>query len=164
MPKRADLDAILIEVAPEVNGQPGSFRPIFVWGDNRQDNNGELRDLVDQPSLTIPADRLRSGAGMAVGTGIGLDIGGDDGAHYRYVRITRYTTDGTPPPSGRLAQVDAIERQNFPMAYQDNDDASPSPMTTPTTTGEPASPTTTPTTAGEPPSPTTTPTTATASI
>jgi hypothetical protein len=96
------------EVAVAVDnghGQPGNFTVIFVWGDENSTNNGTV------PPKYLPeiSERPIVAADLYNGTGIGIDIGQNDGTHYRFVRARTYPTDAAPG-EGLGAEVDAIER------------------------------------------------------
>ena len=73
---------------------------------------------------------------MVISTGVGIDIGGQDGTRYRYVRITRYIKLGERPERGQLAQVDAIERRSFALieggGRADQQAATPAPTSSAT--------------------------------
>lgn len=108
-----DLDMIAISVAPDDGtGNPGAFKTLFVWGDADSTNNGSIL-----PSYTVDSQgnyREHSGRHMLArdlinGSGINIDIGSNDGASYRFVKITAYPADTGHSPEQR-AQVDAIER------------------------------------------------------
>jgi hypothetical protein len=87
------------------DGCPGSFAVVFVWGDADSANNGQISSsyLPEIPNRPILASHLHNGSG------IGINIGQDDGTHYRFVRVRTYPPSATPPEHER-AQVDAIER------------------------------------------------------
>jgi excisionase family DNA binding protein len=121
------LDRMEVAVAP-ANGssQPASFIVVFIWGDDDSSNNGTIlpRYLPEVPNRPIVASDLHQG------TGVGIDIGRNDGVHYRFIRIRTHPPTATPG-QGRLVQVDAIERASFDML--------PTPSSTPTSspTAEP---------------------------
>jgi hypothetical protein len=100
------LDHIEIAVAPDDgSGQPGDYTIVFVWGDDNPSNNGTIlpKYLPEIPNRRILASDLY------MGTGIGIDIGRNDGLLYRFIRIRTYPAS-TVPSDGERAQVDAIQR------------------------------------------------------
>jgi hypothetical protein len=121
------LDHTEVAVAPDDgSGQPGNFTVVFVWGDDDPSNNGAIlpKYLPEIPNRAIWASDLHKG------TGIGIDIGPDDGTYYRFIRIRTYPPSATPS-SGKRAQVDAIERASFDMI------TTLTPILTPTLTPSP---------------------------
>ncbi len=108
-----DLDMIAISVAPDDGtGNPGAYTTIFVWGDTEITNNGSILPIYTQDSQGnyrehsgqhMPASTLSNGSGISI------DIGKNDGASYRFVKITAYPADTSHSPEQR-AQVDAVER------------------------------------------------------
>jgi hypothetical protein len=120
-PPGIHLDHSEVAVAPDDgSGQPGSFSVVFVWGDEDASNNGTILPSY----LPEAANRRILASDLHQGTGIGLDIGRDDGALYRFIRIRTYEPSASPDRSHR-AQVDAIERASFDMSRE------PSPTATP---------------------------------
>ena len=145
------LDNTEVAVAPDDgSGQPGNFTVVFVWGDDDPSNNGTVlhKYLPEVPNRPIQASDLHKG------TGIGVDIGRNDGARYRFVRFRTYPPSATPGEK-EFVQVDAVERASFDMTPT----PTLTPMPTPSLTSEPtytptptdtATPTATPTSTMEP--------------
>jgi len=103
------LDHTEVAVAPDDGGgQPGNFTVVFVWGDDNPSNNGTIspKYLPEVPNRPILASDLHKG------TGVSIDIGRGDGAHYRFIRVGTYPSSAVPN-AGERAQVDAIERASF---------------------------------------------------
>lgn len=131
------LDEMEVSVAPDDGTEnPGLFTQVLVWGDNNPDNNGSI------PPSYLPeeADKPINTSDLHKGTGIGVDIGRDDGKIYRFVRIRTYPSS-VIPEEGQRPQVDAIEIANFDIIPTQT----PSPTIEPTYTVTPTeTPTTTP--------------------
>jgi hypothetical protein len=154
------LDHTEIAVAPaDGSGQPSSFTVVFVWGDSDPSNNGTvlpkyLPEVLNRAILALDLHR---------DTGIGIDIGRNDGVRYRFIRFRTYPLSATPSEN-EVVQVDAVERVSFNITPT----PTLSPMPTPSLTIEPtytptptdtATPTATPTSTMEPqPTETSTPT------
>lgn len=106
--ERVYLDWVEISIAPEdEDGKPGTYTPVFIWGDGDPLNNGVLSaDIPELPNEPIPEEQLHQQSG------IGIDIenapGEIDGTQFRFVRIRTVPDDATPEESDR-PQIDAIE-------------------------------------------------------
>jgi hypothetical protein len=99
------LDRMEVAVAPDVDGQPGEFEVVFVWGDDNGSNNQSIPDRY----LPEIADRGIEAADLYRGAAIEIDVGRQDGQRYRYVRVRTYPP-GQIPPEAHRAQIDAIEK------------------------------------------------------
>ena len=112
------LDRVEVAVAQDDgSGIPGPFTVVFIWGDENLENNGALPSNYNPevPNKPIDASDLHND------TGIGIDIGLDDGTAYRFVRFQTHPTDAMPADE-ELVEVDAVEGIHHP----------PSPTLTPT--------------------------------
>jgi hypothetical protein len=99
------LDWVEIAVAPDDgSGHPANFTVVFIWGDDITENNGLIPSTYnpEEPNKPINSSDLYNG------TGIGINIGNDDGATYRFVRFQTHPTDAVPPED-QLVEVDAVE-------------------------------------------------------
>lgn len=114
---------ILAVIQDDGTGQPGSPVPVFIWGDDDPANNGTI------PSKYLPEkqDRVIDQSDLYHNSGIGIDIGRDDGARYRFVMIDTYPVDDVRE-SNRASEVDAIE------IAPDGTPLLPTPTTEPTRT------------------------------
>jgi hypothetical protein len=103
------LDSVIISVAQDDgSGNPSSFIPVFVWGDNEPSNNGAIPseyfpENVEIPNLPIPSRALYNK------TGVGINIDAIDGLTYRFVRFQTYPSNEPAPRDELLTEVDAIE-------------------------------------------------------
>jgi hypothetical protein len=100
------LDLVEIAVAQDSGDtNPQEFETVFIWGDSDQNNNDAILEiyLPETPNRVIQESDLHRG------TGIGINIGHDDGRLYRYVRFQTHPSDAAPG-EGRLVQIDAVER------------------------------------------------------
>lgn len=120
------LDQVEVAVAQDNgSGQPSSFVVVFVWGDENPNNNGNLPSeyLPEEPNKPInSSDLFRT-------TGIGINIGFDDGAPYRFIRFQTHPT-GAEPEDEELVEVDAVEIIVPPLPLT----ITPFPIITPTPT------------------------------
>lgn len=99
------LDQVEVAVAQDDgSGNPLSFIVVFVWGDENPDNNGVLPSEYLPEEANDPIDS----SDLFNTTGIGINIGNDDGAIYRFVRFRTYPIEAQPA-SDELVEVDAIE-------------------------------------------------------
>lgn len=99
------LDRVEVAVAQDDgSGNPASFIMVFIWGDDVLENNGEIPPEYnpEEPNTPINASDLYNQ------TGIGIDIGNDDGTLYRFVRFQTHPTD-VIPADNELVEVDAVE-------------------------------------------------------
>jgi hypothetical protein len=105
------LDRLSVAVAADNgSGQPGDFMPVFAWGDGDPSNNASLDEscfidyAVESGQVAAEDEDLYvKPACLHNRSGIQIDIGRDDGAIYRFVRITP-----TNPDSDSVVQVDAV--------------------------------------------------------
>jgi hypothetical protein len=129
-----DLDPIEIAVAQDDGtARPGSFKVIFVWGDEDPANNGTV------PASYLPEDANRTirAADLHRGWGIGVDIGENNGRSYRFVRVRAYPNPFVSDSEQR-PQFDAVERASFTMpTFATSAPATPS--ITPSTIAQPSS-------------------------
>jgi hypothetical protein len=105
------LDRLSVEVAPDNgSGQPGDFTQVFAWGDGDPSNNASLDEscfiayevetgqvAAEEEDLFVKPTCLYNRSGIRI------DIGRDDGAVYRFVRVSP-----TNPDSDSVIQVDAV--------------------------------------------------------
>lgn len=136
------LDRVAIAVAADDGmGNPGPFITVFVWGDGDRTNNGSL-----PPGFAEEREEEPIAANLLInGTGIGIDIGHNDGRLYRFVRLTTYP-ETWAPGRHKAVEVDAIERARIAMPQYGGDYLPVPATTTPTAATEPtASPSATPT-------------------
>ncbi len=104
------LDAVQISVAPQNDmGEPDldARMPVFVWGDDKPDNNGDVKEKYfpndrEKPDLFIEAVDLDDGRAIRI------DIGGPEEVTYRFVVIEWYPTEGFTTNDELLAEVDAV--------------------------------------------------------
>jgi hypothetical protein len=123
------IDKMELAVAQDDGtGKPGPFTVIYVWGDDDPDNNGAIPAKYLPEEANKPIDK----SDLYNGTGIGINIGSNDGKAYRFVRVRTYPTEATPN-EGKRVQLDAIQKASFEM------------NPTPTPTVEQPSPTVPPT-------------------
>ncbi len=105
------LDRLSVEVAPDDgSGQPGEFVRVFAWGDGDPSNNASLDEscFIDYEVETGQVadeeeDLYVNPTCLYNRSGIKIDIGQDDGAVYRFVRVRP-----TNPGSDSVIQVDAV--------------------------------------------------------
>ncbi len=148
------LDRVEVAVAQDDGtGHPTSFIVVFIWGDEYLENNGAIPPEYnpEEPNQPIIASDLHND------TGIGIDIGNDDGAKYRFVRFQTHPTD-VVPLDDELVEVDAVEGIHPTPPPTDTPTPTETPTDTPTPTETPTdtpTPTETPT---DTPTPTETPT------
>lgn len=117
------MDWVEVAVAPEpVEGVDGPFDAdyvtVLIWGDDDPTNNGTLAGYENEAANQFihPDDLIHE-------SGIGIDIGADDGTLYRYIRIQSHPP-AIKPGQGDRAQLDAIEAVNVGRP-----EASPPPNT-----------------------------------
>jgi hypothetical protein len=126
--RRAEFDGIYLDwvevsVAQATqSGVPGEFYTVFVWGDQDPSNNGNI------PAHYALESRNAIIRGLRLGTGIGIDIGGEPHIPYRYVRFRPYPPESIPAEADR-AQVDAVE-----LVYTREYTKPPQPTFTPSVT------------------------------
>ena len=133
------LDWVVVEVAPDSgNGQPAEYVTVFVWGDDNVENNGSLRDYQEYNNED-PEHRIKR-KDLIDDRAIGIDIGGDDGLEYRFVRVSSY--QGDPQALAEIddpePEIDAIARvfgATTPITPTPTEDAAVTSV--PTTTEEP---------------------------
>lgn len=73
------IDQVEVAVAQDNGaGNPGQFTVVFIWGDGNPDNNGRIPPgyLPEEPDKPI------NGSDLHNDTGIGIDIGDNDGSVY----------------------------------------------------------------------------------
>lgn len=103
------LDWVEVSIAQEgEEGEPGDFTPIFVWGDENPNNNGEIPSAIpEHPNQPINSEFLHNDWG--IGIDIGDSISGDEVILYRFIRFRTWPSEAIPDFEER-AQVDAVER------------------------------------------------------
>jgi hypothetical protein len=142
------LDHTEVAVAPDDgSGQPGDFTVVFVWGDDNPSNNGTIlpKYMPEVPNQAILASDLHKS------TGIGIDIGRNDGARCRFVRFRTYPPSARPDEN-EFVQVDAVERASFDMLPTPTPEPTEEPTEEPTLIPiETATPTPSPTPEPTPP-------------
>ena len=107
------LDRVEVAVAQEDGNGP--FVVVFIWGDGNPGNNGVI------PSSYFPEDANKpiSATDLYNTTGIGINIGNDDGKTYRFVRFQTHPTDAVPE-NDQVVEVDAVEGIHHPTStYSD---------------------------------------------
>jgi hypothetical protein len=153
------LDEVEVAVARDaeaVNG--GAFTTVFAWGDTNSDNNGTIPPeyLPEGPNRPIRASDLYQG------TGIGINIGNDDGQAYRFVRFQTCPSSAAPG-KGKWVEIDALQSASSSPPITPSPTPSPttpSPTTPPPTTPPPTTPVPTTPAPTTPPPTTAWPTTA----
>jgi hypothetical protein len=109
-----DLDQIIIEISSD--GLPGSWRPVFFWGDTVADTNTNV-DNVNIPNLASACPTEMDNCPIASGdlynnTGIRIDVDnsplspGLPQVNYYWIR---FTEPNLPMSDGDDTHVDAIE-------------------------------------------------------
>jgi len=117
------MDPVQIDVAQATDTcepDPITWQTVLIWGDDNSSNNGNIpldyaRD-GESANDPIPAIYLYAGSdldGNGVvdamdGSGVAINIGGEDGRVWRFVRIRRFPL-GMAAPSTESAEVDAVE-------------------------------------------------------
>ncbi len=99
------LDRVEVAVAQDDgSGTPAPFAVVFIWGDDNPENNGilPLAYVPEDPNKPINSSDLHDI------TGIGINIGNDDGVAYRFVRFQTYPIIAVPADD-ELVEVDAVE-------------------------------------------------------
>ncbi|MBI3150505.1 MAG: hypothetical protein HYZ21_00080 [Chloroflexi bacterium] len=123
------LDHVEVSVAQDDGlGNPASFIVVFIWGDDILENNGAIPPEYnpEEPNKPINASDLYNQ------TGIGINIGNEDGAVYRFVRFQTHPTSAMPAEN-ELAEVDAVEGIHPPPPPT----LTPTPVETPLLTSTP---------------------------
>ncbi len=122
------LDRVEVAVAQDNgSGKPTPFIVVFIWGDEDPENNDgiSLAYIPEDPNKPIDSSDLHNT------TGIGIDIGNDDGAAYRFIRFQTHPTDAVPVDD-ELVEVDAVEKNCPPTPT-----LTPTPIDTPSPTHTP---------------------------
>lgn len=122
------LDRVEVAVAQDNETEDLSFLVVFIWGDENPENNGTIPFVYNPEEPNKPINS----SDLYYETGIGINIGNDDGAAYRFVRFQTHPIFAIPP-EGQVVEVDAVEKIHHPQP-QPTSTPTPTPTETPSPT------------------------------